>query len=84
MKNLIFIVALVVGFADTAFAETWLCIAEAQAGVTIAAPFDATLLSTSNSNQMIVINEKTDQVEFKNLRAFRILCQRNSCLLIKS
>ena len=41
MKNLILIVALVVGFADTAFAESWNCIAEATAAITLQPPYQS-------------------------------------------
>ncbi len=41
MKKLILILALVVGLADTALAESWLCIPEAAAGVTWEPPLDS-------------------------------------------
>lgn len=65
MKKLILILALIVGFADTALAETWLCISEAAATVTKSAPFGSGSVSPVGAKYLVTLYEASNRVEVK-------------------
>ncbi len=80
MQKLILIVALVVGLADTALAETWLCIEEASAGVTMTAPFISSEVAVKSQKYIATVQEDTNRVELKPFgqNAWTLDCTNNS------
>ena len=63
MKKLILIVALVVGFADTAFAESWLCIPEVGIYMDESPPFKHGEAET-DAKYLLKLNPESSKYEF--------------------
>ena len=63
----IYSVAITMILANTACAETWLCIDEAEAGVTTTAPFESAQIEAGNDKYLVIVNDDTNQVELKSL-----------------